>query len=182
MVTYATFLQCSNDGSFAAEVTSQVSSRSTSPKSPYISPEELAPERSHQPNLLLQAMIHNEKKYRSAALHKPQWKWRISESIAKVLCYASVTIFMSQAPDNFNRFLAIVPGCLAAAHSFILACEIKHFNTCKRDMHEALQNAANYCTDAQIEELKKLSCKPASSLSFEFVRKIENHRNQFIKK
>lgn len=59
----------------------------------------------------------------------------------------------------------------------MLACEIKHFRTSNDKMNQALRNASNYCTDQQIEELKQLSYSYNNSLSREFIRKIENHRN-----
>lgn len=62
IIMCATFLQCSNDDLFAAGKRSEESSRSTSPASRPVSPEELAPPPRSQPNLLLQAIIKNPKK------------------------------------------------------------------------------------------------------------------------
>lgn len=177
IIMCATFLQCSNDDLFAAGRASQASSRSTSPQSPLVSPEELAPERPPQPNLLLQAIIKSQEEYNQAAGSKSTWKWYACQSLSRILFYGAGATILLQASDNFSRCLSIVPTYFTAVSSFMLACEIKHFRTSNDKMNQALRNASNYCTDEQIEELKQLSYSYNNSLSREFIRKIENHRN-----
>lgn len=157
------FLQGSTDDLFAAERTSRASSRSSSPASRPTTPETLALQASQQEDLLREKVLDCERKYLSASIHKSQWKWHICESTAQVLLYGSVAIFLLNNLDHFHRMISIAPIYLTTVSAFMLTCEYKHFNTCKRDMHDATNDAADYLKDYQ----KK------SFVSHDFMQKIE---------